>query len=143
MRSRMSWAAVSMSRLRLKVAMTKEVRARGDRAQLLDPLDGVDRLLDLLRDLGLGLLGRGAGQGRAHRDRRQVDRGEAVDPQPAVAGGAHDDQGEDDHGREHRPADTDLGELLHRRLAPLDDATRTASPVTMLPGCDHHRLAGA
>ena len=66
-RSRTSWAAVSMSRSRLKVAMTIELPADGDRAQLLDALDRVDRLLDALRDLGLDLLGRGAGQGGAHR----------------------------------------------------------------------------
>ena len=62
-----------MLRLRSNVAMTTELPCAGDRAQLVDALDGVDGLFDDLGDLGLHLLGRRAGQRRAHGDGRQVD----------------------------------------------------------------------
>src|SRR4029450_9359985 len=103
----------------------------GDRAQLLDPLDRVDLLLELLRDLGLNLLAGGARQLDPHVDGRQVDGRESVDAQPEPAGGAHDDEGHDQHRREHRALDADLGQLLHGGLGggwdggAADEVTRT------------------
>ena len=68
-------------------------------------------------DLGLHLLGRGAGQRRADGDGGQVDGREAVDAELEVAAAADHDQRQDQHGREDRPADTDFGELLHAASA--------------------------
>ncbi len=114
-RSRTSWAAASMSRSRLKVAMTNELPARRDRAQLLDALDRVDGLLDGLGDLrSPSPPGEAPGSGvRTETVGRSTD-GKRSTPRPVVAGGADHHEGEDDHGREDRPADADLGELLHQ-----------------------------
>ena len=109
-----------------------------ERAELRDALDGVDRLLDLLRDLRLHLLDGGAGQLGADADRGQLDGGEAVDAQPEVARAAHDDEREHDHRREHRPADADLGELLHLEVPYF--STVTAWPPVRLPGGIDDRL---
>ena len=51
-----------------------------DRAQLVDAADGVDRLLDLVGDLGLDLLGRGAVEPRGDHDDGEVDLGEPSSP---------------------------------------------------------------
>src|SRR3954451_5251411 len=116
MRSRMSCAALSMSRLRLKVAITNEVlpeeieRSSSMPSTVLTASSMICETSDSGSSVeGPGGAGRGGGDGGG----RQVDGGEAVHAQPAVARRAHHHQGEDDHGREHRPADTDLGELLH------------------------------
>ena len=116
----------SMSRSRLKVTMTKELPGRGNGAQLLDALDGVDGLLDALGDLGLHLLGGRARQGGADRDGGQIDRREAIDAQAEIAGGADHHQRQDDHRREDRPADTNLGELLH--VPNLSDPSHSLPP---------------
>src|SRR5262249_15687725 len=87
-------------------------RAR-DRAQLADALDGVDDFLDLLGDLRLHLLGRGARQLGADGHGWQVDRREAIDAGTEVAGGADDDQRQHGHRGEDGTADADFGELLH------------------------------
>ena len=78
-----------------------------------DALHGVDDLLDLARDLGLHLFGGGAGELGAHAHAGDVDRREAVHAEACVGGGADHDERQHDHGREHRPADADLGEFLH------------------------------
>jgi hypothetical protein len=85
----------------------------GDRPQLADALHGVDDLLDLARDLGLHLFGGGARELGAHAHAGDVHGGEAVDAKTRVGRGADHDERQHDHGREHRPADADLGELLH------------------------------
>ena len=83
----------SMSRSRSKVTMTIDAARAGDRAQLVDALDGVDGLLDRLRDLGLRLprARRPAATVRT-RDGRQVHRREAVDAEPRCSWRADDDQ---------------------------------------------------
>ena len=92
-RSRTSCAAASMSRSRSKVAMTIELPGAGDRAQLVDALDGVDRLLDPLARPAISTSsGEAPGSVRADADGRQVDRREAVDAEPEVAGRADHDQ---------------------------------------------------
>ena len=111
--SRTSWAATSICAVQVEGDDDDHGAAAGDRAQLLDPLDRVDLLLELLRDLGLHLFGGGAGQLDAHVDRGQVDGREAIDAEPEPAGRAHDDEGHDQHGREHRTLDADFGEFLH------------------------------
>ena len=52
------------------------------RGQRVDAADRVDGFLDLVGDLGLDLLRRGAGQPRRDRDRRDVDVGKAIDAEP-------------------------------------------------------------
>ena len=103
-RSRTSWAATSMSRL--------EVEGRDDERAALARRSSAARSMPSTvltassmgcGDLGLDLLGRGAGEGGAHADGRQVDGGEAVDAELEVAGGADDDQRQDQH-RRRRPA---------------------------------------
>ena len=85
----------------------------GDRAELVDAADGVDRLFDLVGDLGLDLFRRGAGEAGDHRHRGEVDLGEAIDSELEVAGRADDADEEDEHGGEHRPLHADLGKPLH------------------------------
>ena len=121
-RSRTSWAATSMSRSRSNVAITMRAAGAGDRAQLVDALDRVDRLLDLLGDLrSRPPRGRRRAASVRTRDGRQVDGREAVDAEAEVAARADHDQGQDEHRREHRPADADLGELLHASVLLHDD----------------------
>ena len=52
---------------------------RRGRAQLVDAADRVDRFLDLVGDLGLDFLRRGAGQPRRDDDGREVDLREAIE----------------------------------------------------------------
>ena len=87
----------------------------GVRAELVDAADGVDGFLDLVGDLALHLLGRGAGQARGHGDRREVHRRQAIDPELAEGERADDDQREDEDRREDRTADAELSEPLHGR----------------------------
>ena len=108
----------------------------GDRAQLADALHGVDHLLDLARDLALHLLGGGAAELGADAHGGQVHGGEAVHAEAGVGGGADHDEGEHEHGREHRPADADLGELLHAsRAGPPPVARRSGCRAARPPGC--------
>ena len=55
-------------------SMTIETPSARRRAQLVDAGDGVDRALDLVADVGLDLLGRGAVEARRHDDERQSRR---------------------------------------------------------------------
>ena len=80
---------------------------RRDRAQLVDAADGVDRLLDLVGDLGLDLLRRGAGLDGRDDDRREVDLREAIDAELREGERADDGQRQDEHGREDRPFDAE------------------------------------
>ena len=88
-----------------------------DRAQLLDALDRVDRFFERDRDLRFHFLGGGPRERCADDDRGQVDRGEPVDAEPRVGGGADDDERQHDHRSEDRAPDADLGELLHGSLS--------------------------
>ena len=64
------------------------------------------------------------------------DGGEAVHPETGVGGGADHGEGEHEHGREHRPADAGLGELLH--CLGLD---RQRLPAGQVAGLPDHRSA--
>ena len=85
-------AATSMFRRSSNSTMTIDWPGPGDRAQLADALHGVDDLLDLAGDLGLHLLGGGAGQLGADADGGEVDGREAVDAEADVRGGADHDE---------------------------------------------------
>ena len=108
----------------------------GDRAELVDAADGVDRLFDLVGDLGLDFFGRGAGEAGDDGDHGEVDLGEAVDAELEVAGRADDADEEDEHGGEDRALDADLGEPLHDEFSPENAAIcelRSRSYSTELP----------
>jgi hypothetical protein len=87
-----------------------------DRAQLLDAADGVDRLLDLVRQLGLDLLGRSPGQRGDHHDDRQIDVGETIQAEFLVADDADDQDDQDHHRREDGASDAYASEPLHGGL---------------------------
>ncbi|MCG3161880.1 MAG: hypothetical protein JMDDDDMK_03095 [Acidobacteria bacterium] len=84
-----------------------------NRAELLDAFNGVDGFFQHLRQRGLSLFGRGAGQIGAHRHRRNVHRREAVNAELEIAGRPDDDQRQNNHRREDRTFDTNFRELLH------------------------------
>ena len=48
----------------------------------------------------------------ADNDGRKIDGRKPIDAEAEVAGQAHHDQGQDEHGRKDRTADTDFGEFL-------------------------------
>ena len=73
----------------------------------------------------------------ADADRGQVHRREAIHAEAEIARRSHDHQRQDDHRREDRPADTDLGKLLHYFLH------RHGWPPVRLPGRDDHRARRA
>ena len=84
-----------------------------DRAQLVDAADGVDRFLDLVGDLGLDLLRRGAGLDRRDDDGREVDLREAIDAEAREREDADDGQRQDQDGREDRTFDAERSKPLH------------------------------
>src|SRR5262245_46656123 len=79
----------------------------------VDAADGVDRLFDLVGDVGLDLLRRRADQARADHDGRKVDLRKAIDAELLVGEPAHHDQGENDHGREDRSFDANFSKFVH------------------------------
>jgi hypothetical protein len=74
-------------------------------AKIVDPADGVDRALQLVRQLGLDLLGGGAVQVRRDEDGRKIDLGKEIEPERLVPDDADDEEGEHQHPGEHRAAD--------------------------------------
>ena len=108
----------------------RDALGRG-RAERVDAADRVDRLFDLVGDLGLDLLGRGAGQPRRHRDRGDVDVGEAIDAEPAEGEEPDDGQREDEHPGEDRALDAELGKPLHGPVT--SPPTRTPSTSCSTP----------
>ena len=109
--SRTSCAATSPSRSRTKKTTTFDTPFAGDRAQLVDALDGVDRLLDRLGDAALHLLDAGAAQRGGDGDDREVDVGEEIDPELPVREQPEHDQEADEHGRDDRAADAEIDDL--------------------------------
>ena len=85
----------------------------GDRLEVVDARDRVDRLLDLVGDLGLDLLRRGAREPRDDGDGGEVDARVPVDAEARVADSSDDDERDDEHRREDGPADAETGECLH------------------------------
>ena len=106
-----------------------------DRAQLVDAADGVDRLLDLVGDLGLDLL-------RARRPGRRVmttttgksTLGNRSTPSWKYPR-ADDADDEDEHRRENGPLDADLREPLHGSVLPVIErpaySTRDPSLISL------------
>src|SRR5262252_645248 len=81
----------------------------GDRLQLLETADRVDRLFDLVRHLGLDLLRGGARQHGHDRHDRKVDVGKAIEVQLEVADHADDGDGQHQYRREDGPLDANAG----------------------------------
>ncbi len=100
------------------------------RAEGVDRADRVDRLFDLVGDLGFDLLGRGAGQARRDRDGRDVDVGKAIDAEPAEREQADDGQRQHEHPGEDRAPDAEGGKPLHDGYL---TATRTPSTSCSTP----------
>ena len=111
--SRTSWAAASILRSILNVSSSIEELSPRDAPQLVDALDRGHRVFQDLRDLGLHLFRRRAGQRGAHVDGGQVHPREAVDAQLQVRGGAGHDQRHDQHQGENRAFDADFSQPLH------------------------------
>ena len=88
-----------------------------DGAQFVNAFNGVNHLLNGLCHLRLHLGRRRAGQAGADAHNRHINRREAVHAEVQVARRAHDDECQDDHHRQHRPANADFSELLHRGSA--------------------------
>ena len=86
---------------------------RRRRAQLVDAADGVDGFFDLVGDLGLDLLRRGAGLHRRDDDGREVDLRKPIDAEPREREHADDGQRQDQHRREDRTADAERSKPLH------------------------------
>ena len=83
------------------------------RTQFINAADGVDGLFDLVGDLGLDLLRRGARQPGGDGDGRKFDSREALDRQPVVREDAQHHQRHDEHRGEDRTTDTNFSEFLH------------------------------
>jgi hypothetical protein len=88
--------------------------ARGG-SQLVDAANRVDGALDLIGEAGLDLLGRRAVECRGDENDGDVDVGEEVDPERAVAHEPEDHDREHQHPREDRVSDAEGGEPLHSR----------------------------
>src|SRR6185503_18514161 len=88
--------------------------------------DGVDRFLDVVRNLALHLLRRRAGQASGHDDDRKVNGGELVDSELREREDADDGQREDEDRCEDRPADT-------KRCKPLHDGSSYSPTATRAP----------
>src|SRR5690606_26238798 len=99
-----------------------------DRAQLLDPRDGVELLLDGLGDGGLDLLRTRTGEAGEDGDGGALHVRQEVDAEAAVGDGAQRHERRREHGGEDRPADADLGEVpepCSARAAPEVESTFT------------------
>ena len=120
----------------------------GNAAELVDAVDRVDRLLEDLRDAGLHLLDARALQRGGDRDDREVDVRKEVEPEATVGEEAEHDQRHDQHGREHRAADEDVGEAhaglvrrrARRRRAPRPACRRRAWRARSSPPARRVRL---
>jgi hypothetical protein len=77
---------------------------------VLDPLDGIDRLLDLLGDLALHGFRGGARVDGVHEHDRELDVRELVDVELTVGSEAEDGQGHHHHGGEDRLLDREVAE---------------------------------
>ena len=83
---------------------------RGAGVDLLDSLNGVERLLHRLGDLAHHHVGRRTGIRRRDADDRIGDVRVLVDGQPLVADEAEDDERHHEHGGEHRSLDGNVRE---------------------------------
>src|SRR5262249_50868371 len=83
------------------------------RTQFVNAADGVDGLFDLVGDLGLDLLRRGARQSRGDGNGREFDTREALYRQPVIREDAQYHQRHYEHRGEDRATDTNFGEFLH------------------------------
>ena len=105
----------------------------GVRAELVDAADGVDGFLDLVGDLALDLLRRGAGQTRRDGHGREVHLRQAIDAELAEGERADDDQREDQDRGKDRTTDAELSEPLHESTYSLrSDARRRRTSFSTL-----------
>jgi hypothetical protein len=111
-RSRTSCAATSRSSRAERDDDLRDAFS-GIRIELIDAADRVDRFLDLVGDLALDLLRRGAGQTRGHGHGREIHLRQAIDAELAEGKGADDNQREDQNRCEDRPTDTEFSKPLH------------------------------
>ena len=115
----------------------------GGRVQLVNAADGVDRFLDLVRDLRLDFLRRSA----RHRGRDdhggKVDLREKIHRQPRVTEHADDDEDEHEHRGEHGAFDGNCGEPLHREngLGFAAMSTTLIPSLAALRRSHHHGVA--
>ena len=77
------------------------------------PLIVLTAFFDLVGDLGLDLLRRGARLDRRDGDGRDVDLREAIDAEARERERADDGQRQDEHGREDRTFDAERSKPLH------------------------------
>ncbi len=106
-RSRTSWAATSASFSSRNEMMTCETPSDEFERSSSIAADRVDGLLDLVGDLGLDLLRRGARQPGRHDDRGEVDLREAVEAELGEGERADDRQRKGDDRGKDRTADGD------------------------------------
>jgi hypothetical protein len=102
-----------MSRERLKVMMTLAEPWEQMLRSSSMPSNRVDDFFDGVGQLGLGFFGTCAGERAADGDGGEIDRGQAIDAQAGVGGGADDDQADDDHAGEDRAGDEGVDEAIH------------------------------
>src|SRR5579871_1704069 len=76
--------------------------------QLVDAADGIDRLLDLVHDIGLDLLRRRSVLTHHNGNDGEIHLGEAIHSQPEVAEGPDNDQSQNQNGRKDGPPHTDI-----------------------------------
>jgi hypothetical protein len=76
----------------------------------VDPRHAADRLLHRLDHRGGNLVGAGAGQRQADVDGRRIGSREQIDAEIAERYDAEHDQRHDEHRREDRPTNTDVGQ---------------------------------
>ncbi len=112
--SRTSWAATSPLFSSRKVMMTCDWPSIDERPQRVDAADRVDGAFDLLGDLGFDLLGRGAGIGHRHGDRRHVDVRQQIDAKADEGVAADHRQRQHEHRRQHRTPNAEFRQLVHR-----------------------------
>ena len=114
--SRTSCAATSTFFSRMNVTKTCEMPSADTDCRSSMPAIVLIGLLDLVRDLGLDLFGRGAREARDDGHRREVDARVPVDAEARVADSADDDERDDEDGREDGTADAEARECLHGGL---------------------------
>ena len=113
--SRTSWAATSPSFSSVNWMKTCEMPSDDDDRNSSMPLIVLTASSILSVICRLDLLGRRAGLPRGHRDHREIDLRETVEPELQIAEDAEDHQHQNQHRGEDRTLDADGGESIHGR----------------------------
>ena len=147
--SRMSLAALSMSRCRVNSMLMLRGAVLAGRLDRVDALDARHGVLEHLGDAGFHHRGRRAGVGGADRDHRRIDVRQFAQRQARERDHAEHDQQQADHGREDRAVDGDVGQLhcasllaaaLAGGMTAFDDAT---AGMQLDRAFHDHAVAGA